>query len=90
MQNPFKAKSDATNIISRWLQLKMNNQFNTEIDLDKSYIIDIDGSGLVLPTDGESSLNDGQKSHLGTYCRMINNGGITLEKMDEEINGYIY
>lgn len=72
MKNIFQNKIDTVNVITEWIQLKMSTQFNEEINLDDSYIIDIDGSGLVLPTDGESSLNEGQKSHLSTLCNMIN------------------
>lgn len=86
MKNIFQNKIDAVNIITEWIQLKMNTQFNEEINLDDSYIIDIDGSGLVLPTDGKSSLNDGQKSYLRTFCNMINRPTITLDQMKEEIN----
>lgn len=86
MENPFKSRIDTLNIISNWLQLKMNNQFQEEINLSDTYIIDVDGSGFVLPTDGESSLNDGQKSFLRTYCNMINNQEVTFEQLNEDLN----
>lgn len=88
MNNIFQSRIEATKIISEWLQLKMNTQFNEEINLNDSYLIDIDGTGMVLPTDGESSLNEGQKSYLNTFCNMINRPTITLEEMKLEVKNY--
>ncbi|MCD9616102.1 hypothetical protein [Chryseobacterium gleum] len=86
MKNIFQNPSDDMNTVSEWIQLKMNNEFKEEINLNDSYTIDKDGSGLVLPTDGESSLNEGQKSYLRTLCNMINRPTIALDQMKEEIN----
>ncbi|MGE8535158.1 MAG: hypothetical protein ACN6OJ_11300 [Chryseobacterium sp.] len=86
MNNIFQNKSNDINAVHEWIQLKMNSQFNEEINLSNSYIIDVDGSGLVLPTHEQSSLNDAQKSYLDILCIMINRPTITLEQIKEEIN----
>ncbi|MCP1300622.1 hypothetical protein NK356_15715 [Chryseobacterium sp. S0630] len=86
MNNLFKNRSNDMNAVNEWLQLKMNSQFNEEIDLTNSYTIDVDGSGLVLPTHKGSSLNDGQKSYLETFCRAVNE--LTLEQVKEQINSF--
>lgn len=88
MNNIFQAQSDDMNTVSQWIQLKMNDRFKEEIELDDSYTIDRDGSGMVLPTDGESSLNDGQKSYLNTLCRIINRPTLTLDEMKTDIENF--
>lgn len=86
MENVFKNKSENVKLVSDWLQHKMNQQFNSEINLSREYAIDIDGSGLIIPTEGLSKLNYEQKSYLSTMIRSINSREVSFEEMNSELN----
>jgi len=85
MENIFRNSSENIKIVRCWLQLRMNKKFDAEINLHREYVIDIIGSGLIIPTLGLSRLNFEQKSYLYMIIRTVNSKDISIEEIRTEL-----
>ncbi|SHM93690.1 hypothetical protein SAMN05444360_12235 [Chryseobacterium carnipullorum] len=80
---------EAKDLISKWIQFRMNDIHDREIDLNGSYEFYIEGDDLKVRVFDDSNLPEGHLSMLHTLKRRINEEKVSYEKMDNELNGTV-